>query len=363
MTIADLDKIVASLTPNERRLFQRIFQFGVVSGRLRPPPTMHPWIEKHFGAVKEVAEQRVVKVTNVITFEGALFNMLRGRRPMDVEDGIDIGDRVLEEEDHPCLLQDAMRNTPEDTFGRVKGESCITASNVAKYDAFHGLVVFQEHNPLRFSREAIIDYLETGWRWAEKAHELDSSAKYYFFIWNCLWKAGASLVHGHAQVLLSHDTHYAKIEALRRAALRYRAEYGSSYFEDLYRVHLSLGLGLEREGVRIIASLSPIKDKEIILLGQRLDLSLEARIYEVLACLRDHMHVTSFNLALATPPLGDTDEDWTGFPVLVRIVDRGDLKSAASDIGAMELYASSVISSDPFEVARLLKGCSVEEAT
>jgi len=259
MTIADLDKIVASLTPKERRLFQRIFQFSVVSGRLRPPSTMHPWIEKHFGAVKEVAEQRVVKVTNVITFEGALFNMLRGRRPIDVGDGIDIGDRVLEEEDHPCLLQDAMSNTPEDIFGRVKGESCITASNIAKYDAFHGLVVFQEHNPLRFSREAIIDYLETGWRWAEKAHELDSSAKYYFFMWNCLWKAGASLVHGHAQVLLSHDTHYAKIEALRRAALRYRAEYGADYFEDLYRVHFSLGLGLEREGVRIISSLSPIK--------------------------------------------------------------------------------------------------------
>jgi hypothetical protein len=362
MTITDLDRIVASLAPDERRLFQRIFHLSVVNGRLCAPQTMYPWIEEHFGSVKEVEEQRVVKVTNVITFEGALFNRLRGRRPIEVEDGIDIGDRVLEEEDHPsCLLQDAMSNTPEDTFGRVAGESCITASNIAKYDAFHGLVVFQEHNPLRFSREVIIDYLETGWRWAEKAHELDSSAKYYFFMWNCLWKAGASVVHGHAQVLLSHDTHYAKIEGLRRASLRYRAEYGSNYFEDLYRVHFSLGLGLEREGVRIISYLSPIKDKEVILLGQHLDFSLKARIYEVLACLRDQMHVTSFNLALATPPLSQTEEDWTEFPVLVRIVDRGDLKSAASDMGAMELYASSVISSDPFEVAGLLKQCLVEE--
>jgi len=363
MTIADLDKIVSSLTPDQRRLFQRIFHLSVVSGRLNPPPTMHPWIEEHFGSLEEVTEQRVVKVTNVVTSEGALFNMLRGRRPTDVEDGIDIGDRVLEEEDHPCLLQDAMSNTPEDIFGRVKGESCITASNIAKYDAFHGLVVFQEHNPLRFSREAIIDYLETGWRWAERAHELDSSANYYFFIWNCLWKAGASLVHGHAQVLLSHDRHYAKIEALRRAALRYRAEYGSAYFEDLYRVHLSLGLALERQGVRILSYLSPIKDKEVILLGQRLDLALKASIYEVLACLRDQMHVASFNLALATPPLGETEEDWTGFPVLVRIVDRGDLGSLASDVGAMELYASSVISSDPFEVARSLARCLAKEPT
>jgi len=321
---------------------------------------MHPWIEKHFGSVEEVTEQRVAKVTNIITFEGALFNRLRGRRPIQAQDELDIGARVLEAStDDP--LRDPESNTPEDTFGRVKGESCISASNIAKYDAFHGMVVFHEHDPLRFSREAIIDYLETGWRWAEKAHELDSSAKYYFFMWNCLWKAGASLIHGHAQVLLSHDTHYAKIEGLRRAALRYRAKYGSDYFDDLYRVHLSLGLGLEREGVRIIASLSPIKDKEVILLGRQLDLSLEARIYEVLACLRDQMHVASFNLALATPPLGETEEDWTEFPVLVRIVDRGDLKSAASDMGAMELYAASVISSDPFEVARLLKQCLVGE--
>ena len=33
----------------------------------------------------------------------------------------------------------------------------------------------------------------------------------------------------------------------------------------------------------------------------------------------------------------------------------GDLKKVTSDIGAMELYASSVISSDPFEVARVLR--------
>ena len=359
MTIPDLDRIVASLTPDERRLFQRIFHLSVVSGRLYPPRTMHPWIEEHFGSVNEVEEQRVVKVTNVITFEGALFNKLRGRRPIQAQDELDIGAKVLKAStDDP--LRDPESNTPEDTFGRVQGESCITASNIAKYDALHGMVVFHEHDPLRFSKEAIIDYLETGWRWAEKAHELDSSAKYYFFMWNCLWKAGASLIHGHAQVLLSHDMAYAKIEGLRRASLRYRAEYGSNYFEDLYRVHFSLGLGLEREGVRIISYLSPIKDKEVILLGQHLDLSLKAKIYEVLACLRDQMHVTSFNLALATPPLSQTEEDWTGFPVLVRIVDRGDLKSAASDMGAMELYASSVISSDPFEVARLLKQCLVE---
>ena len=59
--------------------------------------------------------------------------------------------------------------TPEDLFGRVTGRHAITASNIAKYDAFHGVVIFDHHNPLQFSREAIVDYLDVGLRWAQEA--------------------------------------------------------------------------------------------------------------------------------------------------------------------------------------------------
>ncbi len=354
MAITDLGNIAASLPPGERRLLHRIFHLSMVSGHLKPPDSMLPWIREHFGSVDEVIEQRVVKVTNLITLEGALFNRLRASRPIAAEDRLDIEAQVIGgSRDDP--LKNPEANTPEDLFGRIKGESCITASNIAKYDSLHGMVVFHNHDPLRFSREDIIDYLDTGWRWAEKAHQYDPSAKYYLFMWNCLPKAGASLLHGHAQVMLSRDMHYAKIEGLRRAALRYRAEYDANYFDDLYRLHLSLGLGLEKQGTRVLAYLSPVKEKEVVLMAKQLDQSLMERIYEVLACLRDRMQVSSFNLVLTMPPLSQAEEDWQGFPVLARIVDRGDPKSIASDIGSMELYASSVIASDPFEVARTLR--------
>ena len=75
----------------------------------------------------------------------------------------------------------------------------------------------------------------------------------------------------------------------------------------------------------------------------------------MLACFRDNMHVTVFNLALIQPPLAETEESWEGFPAMVRIVDRGNPNMTSSDIGSMELFASSIISSDPLEVARLLK--------
>jgi len=62
----------------------------------------------------------------------------------------------------------------------------------------------------------------------------------------------------------------------------------------------------------------------------------------------------SFNLAIGLPPLAAVEEDWSGFPMLARLVDRGDPLNRTADIGAMELYAASVIASDPFRVAQAL---------
>ncbi len=354
MGIAELDIVLESLPAGERKLFDRIFHVSVSTGRLNPPATMHHWIEQHFGSVAATSNQRVVKVTNLVTSEGALFNSLRAGRPIEAKEKLDVTAQIVQ----GALgdpLQDPHRDTPEDIFGRVEGKHCITGSNIAKYDGLHGMVIFRERNPLLFSEEQIIDYLDTAWRWAEKAHHSDPEAKYFTLIWNCLWRAGASLLHGHAQVMLARDMHYAKVEGLRQAALRYQAEYGSNYFADLYQVHLSLGCALEKEGIRVIAYLTPIKENEVLLLAPEFNLSLKERIYEALACFRDRLHVFSFNLFLATAPLSPAPESWDGFPVLVRLVDRGDLESRASDIGSMELYTSSVIGSDPFELARLLK--------
>ncbi len=354
MSITDLNLVLESLGAGERRLFRQIFHLSIATGRLNPPPTMHSWIEHHFGSVKAVTSQRVVKVANLVAAEETLFNRLRASRPSQAEDNLDIAAQLIADvKDDP--LHEPGLNTPQDIFGRVQGEHCITASNIAKYDAWHGMVIFNEHNPLLFSREQVIDYLDTGWEWAQKAHSADQEAKYYLFIWNCLWRAGASLAHGHAQVMLTRDRHYAKIEGLRRTALRYEAEYGSNYFQDLYRVHLSLGCALEKDGTKVLAYLTPLKDKEVLLMADEFSPSLKERIYEVLACFRDRLGVSSFNLALALPPLAEVEESWEGFPALARVVDRGDPKSRASDIGAMELYAASVVSSDPFEVAEALK--------
>jgi hypothetical protein len=175
-------------------------------------------------------------------------------------------------------------------------------------------------------------------------------------MWNCLWRAGGSIIHGHAQVTATRSSHYPKVERLRRNALAYKREHGSDYFEDLTRIHDSLGLGIPQEGVRAFASLSPIKEKELVVIGEDPgDASLGRAVGALLRGYVEDLGVRAFNVAFYMPPLGPTQEDWSDFPTVVYIVDRGDPSNRTSDMGAMELYAASVVASDPFRVAEALR--------
>ena len=354
-SISNLEKLVRALPAVERERFARMFKVTSTIGELKPPASMHDWIVKHFGSEEAVRTQQVVKVTNLITVEGSLFNELRANRPMEVRTFDDLDEIINGSTGDPFCQP--LEGTPEDIFGRVEGTHCVTASNVAKYDGFHGIIVFDEHNPLRFSAEAVKDYLDTALAWACKAHCVDREASYFFFMWNCLWRSGASILHGHAQMALGRGMHYAKVEHLRRAALLYRVAHGVNYFDDLYAIHKSLGLAVDNEGVRIVAYLTPVKEKEIVLISDRLDDELKYAVYRVLRCFVGTLGVRSFNLALQMRPIDSVPEDWRGFPVVIRVLDRGNPNEKTADIGAMELYGSSVISSDPFKVAQALSKC------
>jgi hypothetical protein len=255
------------------------------------------------------------------------------------------------EKSRGCPFCHPLDGTPADTFGRIQGKHSITASNIAKYDGFHGLVIFHEHDPLLFNLEEVQDYLRTALAWAQRAYQEDLESKYFLFMWNCLWKAGASIIHGHAQVALTAQMPYPKVEALRQAVSNYRGQYGTEYFADLFRIHAALGLAWQIKKARLLAYLTPLKEKEILILAPGWDEDLGEAVYAVLEGYVKRLGVVSFNLAITMPPLAPDNRDWVGFPVLARLVDRGDPMNRTVDVAAMELYAASVISSDPFIVA------------
>ena len=354
--ITELPALAAALPDADRAVVERIFDVVATTGRLDAPEAMRAWIEKSFGSVDAVREQRIVKVTNRVTLEGTLFNGLRASRPLDTGVSLDL-EREIEATlgDPFCRPEDG---TPADVFGRVRGEHSVTASNIAKYDGFHGVVVFDAHNPLHLNPEKVSDYVSVGLEWCRRTLETDPEALYPFLMWNCLWRAGGSIIHGHAQVTATRGTHYPKVERLRRAAIAYEKDHRSSYFDDLYRAHHALGLSVPAEdGVRAFASLSPLKEKELVVIGASPEDELLKRTVGTL--LERYVYTLgarAFNVAFYMPPLGPTKEDWSGFPTVVYLVDRGSPANRTSDIGAMELYAAPVVASDPFRVAGVLRG-------
>jgi len=220
--------------------------------------------------------------------------------------------------------------------------------------------VFDAHDPLAFDADLVADLLATGRAWADAAHASDPDASHYLLIWNCLWRAGGSIVHGHAQVLLGAGGHYARLERLRRDAATYREAHGHELLDDLVDVHRDLGLAIDgRDGVTVLAHLTPVKERETVVIGpvgmDERDPAFAEPVSTTLIALRDRMRVRSFNLALWRPPL-EPDPAWEWLRPMVRIVDRGDLATRPSDIGSMELFATPIVGCDPFELAAALRG-------
>lgn len=353
--ITELPALIEGLPQESRTLAGRIFDVSATMGRLVAPEEMRAWIETSFGAVEEVSEQRIVRVTNNTTLEGTLFNSLRASRPLDTGVEADLEEEIAKTKNDPFCNPET--GTPADTFGRIHGKYSIAAANVAKYDAHHAVIIFDDHDPLALTPEKVSDYISVAMEWIRKVAEEDPEAKYPFLMWNCLWRAGGSIIHGHAQATVAKGSHYPKIERLRRDAKAYENDHGSNYFDDLVRVHEALGLDIPvGEGARAFASLAPVKEKELVVLGESLE--DEAFQYAVGGLLESYVNdlgVSSFNVAFYVPPFSETEEDWSGFPVMCRIVDRGSPANRTSDVAAMELYAASVVASDPFEVARSLR--------
>ena len=352
-SIADLADLVHALSPEDEERFHRLYYHATLRARLWVPRAMVPWVEEHFSSLAAVESQQVVRIVNRVTGEGTLFNPLRAQRPVQTTEKT--GPALRAGGAETDILARPLDLTPEDPFGRLKNSHGVTAANIAKYDTLHSLVVFDEADPLAFSRDSLTGHLELARRWIEAAHGWDYEARYPYILWNCLWRAGGSLLHGHLQVALAKGMHYAKIERLRHDAEAYRQRHGVSYFEDLATVHLALGCAHQVGQTSVLAHLTPVRDKEVVLLSPGLTEGAIDAFYQALVAFRDRLGVRSFNMGVLLPPVAPVSESWDDFPTVIRLVDRGALQDRTSDVGGMELFAESVVASDPFAVAQALR--------
>lgn len=350
-SIYELHEVLKNLAKDEKALFERLFNYDIAQAQMLVGPEMRAYCEKFFGSVEAVERQRPVKITNKVTLETAIFNQLRSRRPQTynttaIED-------LIEAERKNDPFANPVSGTTEDIFGRVRGQYSITASNIAKFDTWHSVTVFNEYHPLKFNAEQVVDYLMTARAWAEHVHQQDQNAAYFFFMWNCLHKAGATILHGHAQMTVTRYQHYGRIERLRRDAQDYARQNKRSFFNDLAQIHRALGLAVTpADRVLAFASLTPLAEREIWLMSDLWSPELAFGLYNVLEYFKS-VGAIAFNVAAYVPPIGNppSGEDWGDFPVILRVVDRGDPLARSNDFGALNMFAATAIINDPFEVA------------
>src|SRR5262245_14704353 len=328
--IGHLARLVRELPEYERTLAKRLFQIVEEHGTTVPPPEMLPWLAHTFGSVEATRHQRIVRVTNRWTFEGASFNPLRGLRPGNSMSAagaavpIELRERI--ESTRGDDFDDPEHLTPADTFGRVRATHVLSASNVAKADGWHGLGIFTHHDPLAIDAGVVADVLGVAGEWALRAHREDAAARHFFLLWNCLPRAGASLIHGHTQMTLSREMPHARVALWREVVARYRRETGGEYFADLVAVYRTLGLATDDgDGVTTLASLTPVKEREVDILVPLLVKETTLEVLPRLAMPLAHLlgmalrawGVSAFNVAVFGPPL-DAQPGWEEFPLVAR---------------------------------------------
>lgn len=375
-SIINLDKIVKDLNAGEKEIFNRVYGITTSTGQEEIPESFVQKQLRWFGKEGETPEQtldrvknqEVVRIYNKYTFEGASFNALRADRPIVGKGDPAIQEKVrahIEEkiDDDFCSPLEFTASDVGIPNGRIQGQHCMTASNSAKYDGVSGMVTFNEHDPLKFSLEQLSDYIGVAQEWSRAIHSTRQEFVYPVIGWNCLEKAAASQVHGHMQLLLGKDFHYADVEKLRKASQDYRTEHDRDYFEDLIKIYDALKLSWHNGEATVMAELTPKKEKGIMIVADDLNEDCVGATYNALRCFIDQMGVVSFNAAILMPPL-DQREGWEDFPYIVRIVDREKITSATptinstADIGVMELFVNNIISSDPYKVIEGIRGYS-----
>ena len=359
--ITDLPTLIEALEPEDRAAAGRLFDVVATTGRLDPPEAMRAWIERSFGSVEAVTEQRVIKVTNRVTLEGSLFNGLRASRPLDTSVSVDLEREIEATVGDPFCRPE--EGTPADVFGR--GEGRVLRDRLERRQIrrlprrrrlrrpqppppqpreglrlhFRGPRVVPQGSPDRPRGKVPLPHVELPLARRRLDHPRPRPGNSYPrrpLPEDRAPPAGRSVLQSQTWLRL-----------LRRPVPCPRRS-GAGHSRRRGRQSLREPCSYQGEGAS--------RDRpEPGGRGPSTNGRGSAQSY------LQTLGVRAFNVAFYMPPLTPSEEGWSGFPTVVHMVDRGSSANRTSDIGAMELYAASVVASDPFRVADLLRNGPLED--
>ncbi len=131
------------------------------------------------------------------------------------------------------------------------------------------------------------------------------------------------------------------------------------YLHDLIAAHREVGLSHTFESATMFASLLPLKNRDIVVVGSRGvgDRAFQRLMYCGLRTLIDELGSSSFNMGIHCADQDGKAKRLTEGRVIGRIVSRGQSGSTsfASDFGGLEVFGGASIGSDsPFRVKAAL---------
>ena len=349
-SIDGLSDFVVSSHPR-REAFDRIFQITTRTAEC------------------DSGDQTIVDIYNFWDHFEAIFNSERANRPQERGslEGLKNEIWARKGKDDFCKWPE---KTPPGPFGRTEGDYCVTADQKFKAGRCHAVVIFKEHDPFAFPTEdEFLDcHGEDGVldRWTEAAHLYDPEAIYPMYFQNQLGKSGASIgYHQHGQEILKGSPP-GRMMQLFNISYLYRHLNQRDYFADWFSAHQAVGLGLTIElgtsgdKIDIFPSLTPAKERQIIMLASNYNQEARQIVYRAFEYFVRGLGVPAFNLCVMRPPLIPgvqlNGRSWEGIPTVISLVDRGDPTAKHSDIGGAELLGGIVIvAADPYRVDAGLK--------
>lgn len=258
------------------------------------------------------------------------------------------------------LVDEAGAKRPEDVRVGVSSANAFPVANL------HGLVFSGKHSIARLTRQDFRQMTKAAERWFEAAANAagaDAKKKKELFrviTMDSSPSGGASQIHPHMQMFVFERSWPARWTQIFEGAANFEQKTGGEkdFFQRLINVHLMLGLGVEQsQGVFVFAHLTPIKNGEIMVIDASDSYSSSSTtstffdaVFQVLKFLQSRGKY-SFSLGIAM----SRERGYGGTPLVARIVPRSPVDESYNDVSSFDLYLKSVISEDPFAVAKYLK--------
>ena len=349
-SIAELPRWRELLSPSAARAFGSVYSVSEeTSTSFAPPP-----LASKYGLSAQ-HEQRVVVVRNTRSGETVLWNGRRKEKPQTFTGA----PASAVQSSKPCDFCAWAELSAVPAWGRYQNSHCVTAANLFSFRGDHGLVVMKHHEPLECSLDQLASLLDAAQQWAvaavaHKAVSAPGRAESagtapaplsLQLLWNSGPRSGASQYHGHAQLLLTPPPPPPPLAPPPSA--------------DVLAAPAALGLSRSLADSRVFASITPLKDCELVLHAARPgSRGFQRLLHASLRALIDRAAVSSFNLSvtgMSVTSLGEAADAQEG--VTARLLSRGKAGSAssASDFGALELFGGASIGhTSPWDVIALL---------